>query len=422
MVADFEQAGGQYHWVAMFAPPKIRPLASWITGWINIGGQLALTASAALAAGLLFQALLVLNDSTYSPQRWHGVMFYWLILAYSLVVNVYGQRILAHTNTGAGVLHVVGFMIIVIILGVMTKDKHTASYVFTEFSNTSGWENNGVSWLIGLLSTVYPFLGYDAAAHLSEELPQPSKFVPIAMMGSIIVNGLLGFVFTIMLLYCLGDLPTLLESATGYPFVQLYFNVTGSHVGATFLTLFHALVAIAANSGGLTSTSRTTWAFARDRAFPFSSYFSHLNPASGLPDRMCVLLTALQFLLGLIYIGNTTAFNAVLSMSVVGMYMSYVLPIAFMLFYGRSTGSAHRPGYFNLGRWGKYFQLLQRDTATDINRIHDQYHRSPLGGCSHGIQHVPKLSASHGSEHELLVSCAWRLDDRWSSILFLLPT
>lgn len=143
----------------MFAPAQIRPLSSWITGWINIGGQLALTASAALAAGLLFQALLILNVSTYSPQRWHGVMFYWLVLAYSLVVNVYGERILAHTNTGAGVLHVVGFVIIVIVLGVMTKDKHTASYVFTEFSNTSGWSNDGVSWLVGLLSTVYPFLG-----------------------------------------------------------------------------------------------------------------------------------------------------------------------------------------------------------------------------------------------------------------------
>lgn len=194
---------------------------------------------------------------------------------------------------------------------------------------------------------------YDAAAHLSEELPQPSKYVPIAMLGSILINGLLGFVFTIVLLYCLGDLPTLLQSATGYPFVQLYFDVTGSHAGATILTLFHALTAIAANSGGLTSTSRTAWAFARDRAFPFSSYYSHLNPKSGLPERMCILVTGLQFLLGLIYIGNTTAFNAVLSMAVLGMYMSYVLPIAFMLLYGRRTTSAHRPGYFSLGRWGE---------------------------------------------------------------------
>jgi choline transport protein len=57
-------------------------------------------------------------------------------------------------------LHVVGFVVIIAVLGAMSE-KHSASYVFTELSNTSGWENDGVSWLVGLLSTVYPFLGYD---------------------------------------------------------------------------------------------------------------------------------------------------------------------------------------------------------------------------------------------------------------------
>lgn len=193
---------------------------------------------------------------------------------------------------------------------------------------------------------------YDAAAHMSEELPRPSKYVPIAMLGSIVVNGLLGFVFCIIFLYCLGDLDALLQTATGFPFVQLYYNVTQNHTAATIMTLFHALVALAANSAGLTSTSRTAWAFARDRAFPFSGYYNHLGHGSQLPVRMCILLTVLQFLLGLIYIGNTTAFNAILSMSILGMYASYVLPIGFMLWYGRRASSSHAQGWFTLGKWG----------------------------------------------------------------------
>ncbi|EME42142.1 hypothetical protein DOTSEDRAFT_175003 [Dothistroma septosporum NZE10] len=347
----YPTAGGQYHWVAAFSPASIRPFSSWITGWVNIGGQLCLTASAALSAGLLFQALLTLNDPHYLPQRWHGVMFYWLVLAYSLIINIYGSRVLAQSNIAAGVLHVVGFVIVVVVLGAMTEHKNPAKYVFTEFSNTSGWSSDGVSWLVGLLSTVYPFLGYDAAAHMSEELPRPSKYVPIAMLGSIVINGLIGLVFCIVFLYCLGDLNELLATATGFPFVQLYYNVTQSHVAATFMALFHAFIALAANSAGLTSTSRTAWAFARDRAIPFSSYYAHLNPKDQLPVRMCVMLTALQFLLGLIYIGNTTAFNAIISMSILGMYASYVLPLIFMLAYGRRSAT-HRPGWFSLGRWG----------------------------------------------------------------------
>lgn len=58
-----------------------------------------------------------------------------------------------------GIIHVAGFVVVVSVLGALSE-KHTASYVFTDFSNTSGWTNDGTSWLVGLLSTVYPFLGY----------------------------------------------------------------------------------------------------------------------------------------------------------------------------------------------------------------------------------------------------------------------
>jgi choline transport protein len=118
-----------------------------------------LTASAAFAVGLQFLSLVNLNNPEFVSQRWQGMLFYWFILAYVLALSVWGSRILSHANVAAGVLHIVGFVVIVVVLGVMTEDKHTATYVFTEVSNTSGWQSGAISWLVGLLSTVYPFLG-----------------------------------------------------------------------------------------------------------------------------------------------------------------------------------------------------------------------------------------------------------------------
>ena len=86
------------------------------------------------------------------------MLFYWAVLAYSLVVNVWGVRILPPSNTAAGVLHVTGFLAVFIVLAVMAP-KHDAHYVFVETMNDTGWANSGVAWMIGLLSTVYPFLG-----------------------------------------------------------------------------------------------------------------------------------------------------------------------------------------------------------------------------------------------------------------------
>ncbi|KAJ5179279.1 Amino acid/polyamine transporter I [Penicillium capsulatum] len=359
----YPTAGGQYHWVHCLAPSSYQATASWFTGWISIGGQLVFAASAAFAGGLQLQALITLNHlDTYVPTRWQGMLFYWLVLAYSTVINVFGSRILPHTNTTAGVLHVVGFIVIVCVLGALSE-KHTASYVFTEFSNTSGWTNDGTSWLVGLLSTVYPFLGYDAACHLSEELPKPSRNVPLAMIGSVSINGLIGLVYAIVLLFSLGDLNDLLKSKTGFPFMQLFINVTQSQAGASILTLAISLVAVAANAAGVTSVSRTAWAFARDHGLPGSRFFSVVNPTLKVPARMVLMTVFLQMLLGFIYLGSSTAFNAVLSMAVLGMYASYFSPIIFMLIYGRRpSGLVVREmgtGMFNLGRrWGPIVNVV----------------------------------------------------------------
>lgn len=188
-------------------------------------------------------------------------------------------------------------------------------------------------------------------------MPKPSRNVPLAMIGSVVINGVIGLVYAIVLLFSLGDLESLLLSKTGFPFMQLFLNITGSPGGASVLALCITLIAMAANAACVTSTSRTAWAFARDSGLPASRFFAEVSPTLKVPVRMVLVVGFLQMLLGLIYLGSSTAFNAVLSMAILGMYASYLSPIVFMLIYGRrrlapivrGLGS----GSFNLGpRWG----------------------------------------------------------------------
>ncbi|KAF5664279.1 choline permease [Fusarium heterosporum] len=344
----YPTAGGQYHWVAALSPSSIRSSASFFTGWISIGGQTVLTSSAAFAAGLQTQALIVVNDSSYIPQRWQGMLFYWAFLVYGFIMNIWGHKFLPFTNTASGIIHITGFVVIVIVLGVMAP-KNSASFVFTKVSNYSGWESEGVSWLVGLLSAVYPFLGYDAACHLAEEMPHASRNVPLAMVGSVAVNGFMGLVYVVVLLFSAGPLETLLQSPTGFPFMQIFLDATKSQAATTVLSLVIISIATAAVVAGITSTSRTLWAFARDRSTPFDKYLSKVDKHRQIPIYAVVVVTVLQMLLGLIYIGNTTAFNAILSMSVIGMYISYALPILAMLFARKRVLAANHSGSFKLG-------------------------------------------------------------------------
>jgi amino acid transporter len=156
----YPTAGGQYHWVAALAPPRYRASASWFTGWISVGGQICLTASAAFAGGLQFRGLISLNDQdgSYVPTRWQGMLFYWAILLYSLIVNLIGTKPLALMNSASGILHLAGFFALIITIGALSP-KHDAHYVFVEVDNQTGWASDGLAWMIGMLSTVYPFLG-----------------------------------------------------------------------------------------------------------------------------------------------------------------------------------------------------------------------------------------------------------------------
>ncbi|XP_044715702.1 amino acid permease domain-containing protein [Hirsutella rhossiliensis] len=326
----YPTAGGQYCWVAALSPARSKLAASYFTGWIS--------------------ALTTLNDDSYVPKRWQGMLFYWATLLYAAGMNVWGVKAMPHVNLMSGITHIVAFFGTVITLVVMAN-KNTASFVFAEFVNSSGWDSDAVSWLIGLLNAVYPLLGYDAACHLAEELPDASRNVPLAMIGSVVVNGLMGLVYCILLLFSARSVNRLVDTPTGFPFMEIYLDATLSRVGATIMSLMLVLVAAAATVASTTSTSRTLWAFARDKATPCHEYLSHVSPKLQVPVRAVVLVVALQALLGFMYLGNDAAFNAVLSMAVIGLYLSYILPIAYMFFHGRQNLGKQNFGSFRLRPW-----------------------------------------------------------------------
>ncbi|CAH0023191.1 unnamed protein product [Clonostachys rhizophaga] len=348
LASIYPTSGGQYHWTAALAPPSTKSFAAFATGWISVGGQTILTASAAFAAGLQFQACITLNHDDYVPERWQGMLFYWAVLVYALVMNIWGFKLLPHVNIVSGVIHISGFLAILVTLGVMSE-KNTAAFVFTEFQNNSGWTSDGISWLVGLQSAVYPFLGYDAASHVAEELHNPSRNVPLAMVGSVLLNGLMGLVYCIILLFAAPSLDDMLSTPTGFPFMEIFLSVTDTRAGATVMSLVICAVATAAVTAGVTSTSRTLWAFARDQATPYHEQLSKVNQTLQIPVNAIVVITVLQAILGFIYLGNSTAFNAILSMAIIGMYLSYVLPIGYMLFFGRRKLQKSEYGSFRLG-------------------------------------------------------------------------
>ena len=151
-------------------------------------------------------------------------------------------------NIGAMIVHGCGFIAVIVVLSVMGS-HHDAAFVFTSFQNETGWSSNGVAWCLGLLTTTYGFVGYDAAAHMSEEMKNAARDMPRAMFGSVVVSGILTLPYIIALLFASGDIDSLLSSPTGSPITQLFVNVTGSNAGGIALNCIITFIATIATTG-----------------------------------------------------------------------------------------------------------------------------------------------------------------------------
>ena len=129
-----------------------------ILGWVTVFAWQSNVASVGYIAAMQIQALVALNYESYVYERWHGSMIFWAVLIVSTCVNVFGIKILPHLETIAGIFHVCLFFVFLVPL-VYLSPHPTAAAVFTDFENSSGWNNNVVSWCIGLLTVTYPFIG-----------------------------------------------------------------------------------------------------------------------------------------------------------------------------------------------------------------------------------------------------------------------
>jgi choline transport protein len=160
--------GGQYHWVAQFSPPRFSAFLSWTTGWIEVLGWQAVLSSVLFLGGTMIQGLLVLNYSdTYVWHRWHGSCLYWAIGILCAAVNAFAIRIFPVMEVVVLVGHIVFYFLILIPLVVLAP-KSSATFVFTTFQNSSGWDSDFVAWCIGLASGAFVLTGFDGAVHMSQ--------------------------------------------------------------------------------------------------------------------------------------------------------------------------------------------------------------------------------------------------------------
>lgn len=132
-----------------------------MTGW-----QAGLL-SIAFIVGTVIQGLVVLNNSTYIFERWHGTLLVWAIIAFCAVFNTAVAKKLPVLEILVLVVHIVGLFAIVIPLWVLSPRASPTEALLT-FANGGGWPTTGLSAMIGLITPMISLLGFDCSVHMCQ--------------------------------------------------------------------------------------------------------------------------------------------------------------------------------------------------------------------------------------------------------------
>lgn len=333
-LSSYPSSAGQYHWAAIITPRKWTPIVSWVTGWVNVSGWVALSASGGVLGGQLILGIITMYNPDFVPTQWQLFLVFLLYTFLGLFLNLFTGTGLPIITKSALIWSVCGLVATAVtVLACGAPEFRPASFVFGTLINTTGWPD-GVAWLLGLLQGGLALTGFDAVAHMIEEIPNPCVRGPRVMILCVLMGLGTGLVFQICLLFIVKDVDTVTSAATG-PLIEIYLQATNSKAGTVCLILFPACCLVFGTVGIMATSTRMVYAFARDRGLPFSHVFAQVHPRVGIPVNALLLTNGIVVIFGLVFLGSTSAFNAILSAAVVALSISYAVAPAINCIRGR---------------------------------------------------------------------------------------
>ena len=355
IVSAVPTSGGPYFWAATLAPDDKAAFYSWVTGWFNLLGQVAVTTGITFGcAGLISTTATV--GTTYSPTAGKTIGIYAALLISHALVNSLCVPFLRYLNNTSVILHSVGTTCFAIAILAKAPTHQSAKAVFATFydgTGDPGWSVRASPAYVavcGILMVQYTITGFDASAHLSEETNNAAWNAPLGVLMSVGVSAIFGFFLLISLLFSIQNFDTTVDSSVGQPVTQILVDIFGNKGAIALMTL---IIVCVWHCGlfSMTSNSRMMFGFARDRGLP--RFFTTVSAKYQAPIRTVCLAAFLSFLLAIPSLGSSVAFSAATSIATIGLYVSYGLPILIGLIYP----SNFQKGPFNL-------RALSRPIAT----------------------------------------------------------
>ncbi len=360
LASAFPTAGGIYYWASTLGGPAW----GWFTGWFNLIGLVAVVASVDYVCATFLMNLLGLYDvhfifnftkaaagtSVDYSAHVNFAVFAVILVAHGLI-NVFSSHLVSLFYSFSAWWNIVGVAVIVVILVAVPSHHASLSYVFGHRANVSGFSGH-MYWFyvlpLGFLLTMYTLTGYDASAHISEETKGSAQSSPQGVWRSVFYSAIIGWIVLLAITFAIQTTKETEILKAGFPALAI-FTTALSSAAAKAVILISTVGQLFCGMACVTSASRMTFAFSRDGAVPGHSLWRRLN--KNRTPTWSVLFVCVFAMLVTIpayfpdKLGTPVAFLAVTSISVIGLYIAYTIPV----FLRWRAGDRFQPGPWTLG-------------------------------------------------------------------------
>src|SRR5881628_136376 len=368
LASAYPTAGGLYFWAYRLGGRTW----AWVTAWLNMIGQVTITAGIDVAAAtyLIGAVTRIAGVPADVPVPVFGAATSWsfqlavmvLIMIPQVVINIVGIRLTARLNDVSVWWHVGGVVLIAALLAFFGTHHnsagfllHTATIVspleavsadleggrtgpalvvadlqlpsplfalFPALASAYAAAPFALVFVLGLLQAQWTYTGYDASAHVAEETVMARLNTAWGVFLSVAVSAVVGYVLLLVLTWTIPRGDVAAAANDPYPVLHIAYGNLARGLGHVVAVIIGGAMWLC-GLASITSMARMWYAFARDDGMPGARLLKRVHPCLRTPVWAIVITSALAVAITV----YAAAYTVVSSISTVTLYLAYVIPV-----------------------------------------------------------------------------------------------
>ena len=340
VASQYPLAGGIFQWTKRLVGPRY----AFMAGWMYTMALLITVAAVAYAANLYAAPLFGWEVSDAST-----IAVAVVVIVLGGILNMLGIRCLAFLARLGVAVEIAGTVGLATWL--LLTQRHQDVGVIFQSSGAGEGDYTG-AFLAAALAAVWVFYGFEACGDIAEEVKDPSRKVPRAMIWTLGVGGAVTIFLVFALILAVPDIGAVISGDSPYPIDEILattFGDVGSKIALALILFAFVSCTIAIQGASI----RLVYSFARDGMMPGSDALSRVNPRFHMPPGAVLVATIVPAVIT--FLPSATVAK-IITFAVIGIYIGFQSVVLASIIARRRGWKPS--GAYNLGKWGMTINVL----------------------------------------------------------------